>query len=235
MKPELITLPDIPNILPDHPVISIAGAGGKTTLMFGLAKTLPGTVVTTTTTKVGETQIMSADQQLSFDQFPPQNPTKIIWVSPSLEQQNGKISGFSKDVFPQLTEICRDKSWPILLETDGASCRHIKAPAAHEPNIPVQSNVCFTLVGLDVLDCPISPEFVHRPEIFTDLTETEQNDLITIHAIIKLLEHPEGGLKNIPSNALRIAYLTHAAGNERIAAAKSIAQHLNHYDYVCIH
>ncbi len=235
MKPELIPLRDIPNILPEHPIISIAGAGGKTTLMFELAKNFSGTAVTTTTTKVGETQIMSADQQMPFDQFPPGKPSKIIWVSPSLQPQNGKISGFSKDEFPHLADICRAHGWPILLETDGAACRHIKAPAAHEPNIPAQSNVCFTLVGLDVLGCPISPEFVHRPEIFTRLTETKPNDLITIHPIIKLLEHPEGGLKNIPPNALRIAYLTHAAGDERIAAAKSIAQQLQSYDCVCIY
>ena len=235
MKPELITFPDIPNILPEHPIISIAGAGGKTTLMFELAKTLPGIVVTTTTTKVGETQIMSANQQMTFDQFPPGKPSKIIWVSPSLQPQNGKINGFSKEAFPPLAEICRAHGWPILLETDGAACRHIKAPAAHEPNIPAQSNVSFTLVGLDTLGCPINPEFVHRPEIFTRLTETKPNNLITIHSIIKLLEHPEGGLKNIPPNALRIAYLTHAASDERITAAKSIAQQLQHYDYVCIH
>lgn len=235
MKPELIPFHDIPNILPEHPIISIAGAGGKTTLMFELAKNLPGTAVTTTTTKIGETQIMSADQQLTYDQFPPGKPSKIIWVSPSLQPQNGKISGFSKEAFPQLAEICRGLSCPIIAETDGAACRHIKAPAEHEPNIPAQSNVCFTLVGLDVLGCPISPEFVHRPEIFTLLTETRPNDLITIHSIIKLLEHPEGGLKNIPPNALRIAYLTHAASDERITAAKSIAQQLHSYDYVCIH
>ena len=235
MKPKLIPLRDIPNILPEHPIISIAGAGGKTTLMFELAKTLPETVVTTTTTKVGETQINSANQQLPFDQFPPQNPEKIIWVSPSLVPQNGKISGFSKKAFPQLAEICRGNGWPIIAETDGAACRHIKAPAAHEPNIPAQSNVCFTLVGLDVVGCPISPEFIHRPEIFAHLTETKPNDLITTHSIIKLLEHPEGGRKNIPPNAIRIAYLTHAAGDERIAAAQSIVQQLQHYDYVCTH
>ena len=235
MKPELINYAEIHEILPPHPVISIAGAGGKTTLMFSLAKDLPGTVVTTTTTKVGETQIRQADRQVSLECFPSDIPVKSIWVSPSLEPQNRKITGCGKDEFAQLSECCRKRCLTLIAETDGAACRHIKAPAAHEPNIPPECDVCFYLAGLDVLNHPVSPEFVHRPEIFSRLTNTEAGMPITVQSVISLFEHPDGGLKNIPANALKIAYLTHADNPERIAAAEEICRRLRHYDYVCIH
>ena len=235
MKPELISYAEIYAILPPHPVISVAGAGGKTTLMFSLAKDLPGTVVTTTTTKVGVTQIMQADRQVSLKCFSPEISIKSIWVSPSLEPQNGKITGCGKDEFSQLSECCRIRNLTLIAETDGAACRHIKAPAAHEPNIPPECDVCFYLAGLDVLNRPVSPEFVHRPEIFSRLTNTEAGMPVTVQSIIKLFDHPEGGLKNIPANALKIAYLTHADSEERIAAAEEIRRQLRHYDYVCIH
>lgn len=235
MKPEIISYAEIHEILPPHPVISIAGAGGKTTLMFSLAKDLPGTVVTTTTTKVGETQIRQADRQVTLDIFSPDLPGKSIWVSPSVEPQNGKIIGCGKDEFAKLSSCCGKRNLTLIAETDGAACRHIKAPAAHEPNIPSECNVCFYLAGLDVLNRPVCPEIVHRPEIFSRLTNTGAGMPITVQSFINLFEHPEGGLKNIPGNAVKIACLTHADNKERTAAAEEISRHLRHYDYVCIH
>lgn len=235
MKPELLSFSELPSILPEYPVISIAGAGGKTTLMFSLAQFLPDTVVTTTTTKVGETQITQANQRLSINNFPPVHPNKIIWVSPSLEPQNKKIIGCSTKEFAQLAKICKSKNWPLIAETDGAAQRHLKAPAVHEPVIPQESNVCFYLAGLDTINQPLNVEFVHRPEIFSAITGLEPNKLITAEIIAKMMDHPQGGLKNIPANALRIAYLTHADTEERIEAGQIISQLLQHYDYVCIH
>ena len=118
MKPELVLYSDLPTILPEYPVISIAGAGGKTTLMFSLAQNLPGTVVTTTTTKVGKTQITAANQQLTINNFPPEHPKKIIWASPSLQPQNEKIIGCTTNEFSQLAKICKAQNWSIMAETE---------------------------------------------------------------------------------------------------------------------
>ena len=235
MKPELILFSDLPTILPEYPVISIAGAGGKTTLMFSLAQNLPGTVVTTTTTKVGKTQITAANQQLTINNFPPEHPQKIIWASPSLQPQNEKIIGCTTNEFSQLAKICKAQNWSIMAETDGAAQRHLKAPAAHEPVIPQESNVCFYVAGLDTINRPLNREFVHRPEIFSELTGLEPNKPITAEIIAKMMDHPQGGMKNTPSNALRIAYLTHADTDELIEAGLSISRLLQQYDYVCIH
>lgn len=235
MKPEQLPFTKIPSILPDFPVISIAGAGGKTTLMFSLASILAGPVVTTTTTKVGEKQIKAADQHLTLSSFPPEKPKKIIWVTSSLQPVNNKIIGLDFPEYAQLVDICRSLNWPLIAETDGAAQRHLKAPAAHEPVIPEESNVCFYLVGLDVLNQPMNNIHVHRPEIFSAITELASEKPISADAIAKLIDHPHGGLKNTPANALHIAMLTHADTEERIKAGKAISEKLKHYDYVCIH
>ena len=234
MKAEFIRITDIVNVLPERPVISIAGAGGKTTLMFALASLLPGTVVLTTTTKVGENQIKTAETQIPFDNFPPEKYGKRLWVSPSLQSENGKIIGLDLHSFTHLAKICRNKGWSIIAETDGAACKHIKAPADHEPVIPIECSVCFYVVGLDILNKPLSPDIAHRPEIINQITGLSSGAPISPEDISVLMDHPLGGLKNVPENAMRIAYLTHVNTNHVQKAAQYIAEELQNYHYVCI-
>ena len=229
-----INYTEIPFFSSANPVISIAGAGGKTTLMFDLAKKFPGPVVMTTTTKVGAGQILKADICLELKNFPPKNLYNRMWVSPSLEAFNGKITGFTSEEFSTLAAICRNANITLINEADGAAQKHIKAPAAHEPVIPEETDICIYSVGLDVLGRPVCGEYVHRPEIFTKITGLESGEKIDINSIIKLLENTEGGLKNIPGHALRIAYLTHGNTPERQKAGETIAAGLNSYHYVII-
>lgn len=219
---------------PKSPVISIAGAGGKTTLMFLLAGLLAQPCVVTTTAKVGENQIKRADICLEYKAFPQEDPVKIMWVSPSLEPAGGKISGFDMTSFHTLACICGERHFALVNEADGAACRHIKAPAEHEPAIPPESNVCIYCVGLDVLGKPLNDENVHRPRIFSELTGIPEGAAIDAESILKLLEHPNGGLKNMPENALKIAYLTHTDTRERMGAGKWISENLKKYDIMCI-
>lgn len=229
-----INYTEIPFLTSADPVISIAGAGGKTTLMFDLAKKFPGPVVMTTTTKVGAGQILKADICLELKNFPPKNLFNRMWVSPSLEAKDGKITGFTPEEFSTLSAICRNAGITLINEADGAAQKHIKAPAAHEPVIPEETNICIYAVGLDALGKPVNGEFVHRPEIFTKLTGLGNEEKIDTNSVIRLLEHAEGGLKNMPGQALRIAYLTHGNTPDRQKAGELIAAGLSSYQYVII-
>ena len=220
--------------LPQAPVISIAGAGGKTTLMFRLAEMLPAPCVVTTTAKVGKDQIRFADCCSVLSGFSPENPLKRMWVSPSLVPVNGKICGCTLAEFSKLAAYCRLRNFGLLNEADGAARRHIKAPAEHEPVIPSETNACFYVIGLDVLGKRIDSETVHRPEIFAEITGTSENDLIDEKCLAGLLEHPLGGLKNMPEKALKIVYMTHADTSARQHAAQVIAGNLKSYDYICV-
>lgn len=234
MKAELFPLIEIIQRFPVDPVISAAGAGGKTTLIFRIAREIGRTAVVTTTTKVGADQILSSDRQMTLDVFLSHSFSGVIWVSPSLESHAGKIIGCSIPQFEALAADCKKNHLPLINEADGAARRHIKAPAPHEPPIPPATNVCVYLAGLDVLEKAVTEEFVHRPDLFCKLTGAGMYEQITADHILKLFDHPEGGLKNMPSSALKVACLTHADTDDRIAAGKYIAENIKNYHYICL-
>ena len=223
---------DIIFLKPDVPIISIAGAGGKTTLMFDLAKRFQAPTVLTTTTKVGADQITAADICMELSSFPPREMQSCMWVSPSLVPQNGKIHGCTPEEFSRLAVLCREAHLPLVNEADGAARRHIKAPGENEPVIPKESDICIYVGGLDVLGQPMNRETVHRPEIFSSLTGSSEGDIIDTDSIIRLLEHPKGGLKNIPEHAVKIVYLTHVNSREMLQTAEYIASKIKNYDYL---
>ena len=211
--------------IPAGSVVSISGAGGKTTLLFELGHALPGPCVTTTTTKVGTDQITAADVRYSFDEWLHHSgEDKCAWVAKTFLQEGRKQSGFDTvEDLDELIHACRARGVTLLYEADGAARRHIKAPAAHEPVISPLTDVCVYVIGLDTLGEPVSEEYVHRPELFTAVTGRALGEAIQPQDLIALAVHPNGGLKNVPDGAARILYLTHGDNPERLAAAKTIA------------
>ena len=212
--------------IPAGSVVSISGAGGKTTLLFELGHALPGPCVTTTTTKVGTDQITAADARYSFDEWLRHSgEDKCAWVAKTFPQEGRKQSGFDTvEKLDELIHACRARGVTLLYEADGAARRHIKAPAAHEPVISPLTDVCVYVIGLDTIGQPMTEENVHRPELFTAVTCRVLGEAIRAADLIALAVHPNGGLKNVPEGAERILYLTHRDGPERLAAANTIAE-----------
>jgi probable selenium-dependent hydroxylase accessory protein YqeC len=64
---------------------------------------------------------------------------------------------------------------------------------------------------------------VHRPEHFEMLTGLRQGQTIRIEDIANLLIHPQGGLKNIPPGATRIALLNQADTADLRETARKVA------------
>ncbi len=217
--------------IPAGSVVSISGAGGKTTLMFELGYAVPGPCVTTTTTKVGSGQINAADARHSFENWLKSvGKDKCAWVARSFPQEGEKQSGFDTvDELAELIDECRKRSITLLYEADGASRKHIKAPAAHEPVISPLTDICVYVIGLDTIGQIMSEESVHRPELFSAVTGRALGEPIQTEDLISLAVHPDGGLKNVPPAAKRILYLTHADNAERIHAGVVITEQVRPY------
>ncbi len=211
-------------------ILSIVGAGGKTSLMFYLARHLPWNCLATTTTKVGSGQIQTADRVGTFESFMGDPAlfagVKVAWVSPPPDAQTGKISGFTPLEFRWFAAVARSLPMPIINEADGAHCRHIKAPSDFEPVIPEETTHVLHLTGLDVLDQPIDERTVHRVEIFTEITGTKHGQLLDDAILVRNILHPGGGFKNTPPGAKRIAVLNQADTPERIKRGLNIAESL---------
>ena len=86
----------------------------------------------------------------------------------------------------------------------------LKAPGDHEPAIPSFVDGVVVVVGLTALGQPLTEEWVHRPERFSELAEAALGDPISIVALTKVLLHPKGGLKGIPPGVKRICLLNQA-------------------------
>lgn len=149
------------------------------------------------------------------------------------EAGEGKVSGVNDEVFSRLLALAEDKNLPLLVEADGARMCPLKAPAEHEPNIPTAGDrgadwleAVVVVAGLRGLGKPLSPEWVHRPEIFAALCGLELGQAITPEALARVLSHPQGGLKNIPPGARRVALLNQADTGDLQALGQTLARML---------
>jgi probable selenium-dependent hydroxylase accessory protein YqeC len=129
--------------LQEREVISLVGAGGKTTLMFRLAKELlleGRKVITTTTTKILEP---TSEETPCLFVDPDEDKVKTF-VQTHLEQDHhitvaserlgfGKLRGVSPSVIGDLWDLHLIDF--LLIEADGAAGRSVKAPREQEPVI----------------------------------------------------------------------------------------------------
>ncbi len=219
-------------IFSQNSILAIVGAGGKTSLMFYLSRALPWNCLLTTTTKVGLGQIQQADACVSFEEFQ-KNPQghselKSIWVSPGLSVAQQKISGFTLEQFSQFAAAAEGLGRVILNEADGAHCRHLKAPNATEPVIPVETTHVLNLVGIDVIGEPLNAENVHRLPEFLAITGGQPGALIDEKMIARAVLHPLGGFKNAPAGSRKILVINQVDSPDRIRRAESLAELVIH-------
>ena len=171
-------------------VISLIGGGGKTSLMFHLARILARTgkkVLTTTTTKIF---IPDQDQSPrliigdSLDIFT--GESKIILsffnhFSAGQAKTETKVMGFNPGFIDDIhhTGIF---DW-IIVEADGSKQKPTKSSDTHEPVIPKTTNRLLVVAGLDAVGKPLNENFIHRPRIFSKHTGLSINDPVTEDAI----------------------------------------------------
>jgi molybdenum cofactor cytidylyltransferase len=103
----------------------------------------------------------------------------------------------------------------------------LKAWADHEPPIPSFAEQAIQVVGLTGLGKGLNDENVHRPELFSKLGGLNMGEAVTTEALLAVLLHSDGGLKNIPAGARRVALLNQAETPELQAVAHGFVQPLS--------
>ncbi len=209
--------------------IALVGSGGKSTSLFQLAHELPPPVIVSATTHLHVDQVRLADSHWIVEK--PEDLTDlekkldgVMLITGPLD--GDRTTGLNAALLSRLHAICDSRSLPLLIEADGSRRRPLKAPADHEPAIPDFSEMVVVVAGLTGLGKPLTEEFVHRPEIFARLGGLKLGETITPEALLRLLTHSAGGLKNIPPRARRIVLLNQADSPELQAQAKRIAEKL---------
>jgi probable selenium-dependent hydroxylase accessory protein YqeC len=214
-------------------VISLVGAGGKTSLMFRLARELAMAgepVLTTTTTKIYEplpeqsaNLIVSGSvsRMLEKAQEALKNHQHVTAAAEKLPDQ-GKLRGYAPEVIQDIWNHHLFR-W-ILVEADGAAGRPLKAPAEHEPVIPACTSRLVGIVGLNGAGKPLNNQSVFRPERFIQLSGLANGSEVTEAAIVAVLVHEKGIFKNAPAAAVRIAFCNQADIPRNLAAGRHIAR-----------
>ncbi len=209
--------------LPANPLISIVGAGGKTTTMYTLANELAQRgkrVITTTTTQIffprsGETDTLIVAAEM---------PAILKLASAALKQHHRvtvaatpsgatKLAGLGPEQPYELLVKCGADT--VIVEADGARHRMIKAPAEHEPVIPPQTNVALLMLSAGAINQPLSAQVAHRPEHVAAVAGINQGDILSPAVIARLVMSERGAMKNIPETATVYLLLTHVPEERR--------------------
>jgi len=203
--------------LPPRPLISIVGAGGKTTTMYTLASELAQHgqhVITTTTTNIyfpkqDETDTLIVATETSM---------LLKMISAAWKQHHrvtvagraigsGKIAGLQPNQPYEL--LMKSGADVVIVEADGARHKMIKVPAEHEPVVPPETNVALLMMNAEAINQPLSGEIAHRPERVAAVLGINQGDILTPVLVARLMMSEQGGMKNIPEMAKVYVLITH--------------------------
>ena len=164
--------------LPEHAVISVTGAGGKTSLIFAWARELASAgkkVVITTTTHMYRPSTVSED-----------NISIVVSDDP---ERSDKVTAPPADVLEGL----RETADVVLIEADGSRRKPLKWPAEWEPAVPDYTDFTVCVAGLSAVGMR-TEEAVYRADDLPDAIKRETVDVNLIH---KILASRSGGQKGV--------------------------------------
>jgi probable selenium-dependent hydroxylase accessory protein YqeC len=141
--------------------------------------------------------------------------------------RDGKFFGVDPALLDSLRRSVRLDA--VLVEADGSRQRPLKAPAAHEPVVPVSTELLVPVAGLDAIGRPFGPDVVHRHEVAAGIAPgtAGRGEPVTAELVSALLGAPDGGLKSAPPGARVRAVLNkslEASESDALRAAKLLLE-----------
>jgi molybdenum cofactor cytidylyltransferase len=206
--------------------MAFVGAGGKTSAIFRLAREMAGNVWVSASAHLAEEQLRLAHSHVVVGSEADIHSSEGVTVFTGPLGKDGRTEGLSFELLESLHRLAEDRQVPLLIEADGSRRKPLKAPAGHEPPIPPFVDTVVVVAGLTGLGQPLDEEWVHRPQRFAALSGLKEGEKITPDALAKALLHPEGGLKNIPPEAKKIALLNQADDLGLAGKGKKLAKEL---------
>jgi len=197
--------------------------------MFALAEAAQKPVCLTTTTKLMREEGQGIAEHIFFTDFAtdPGNSfrqAEISLVTNSLTESTQKWQGLSLLQAAELISVCRQEKVTCLIEADGARHLPLKAPAEWEPVIPELVDQVIVVLGLSSIGKLLNDETVFREAIFSELTGLRPGEPIRLEHVLKMLNHPEGGLKGIPPKSKAAVVFNQADASSFIPAEKEMIQ-----------
>ncbi|RLB93287.1 MAG: putative selenium-dependent hydroxylase accessory protein YqeC [Deltaproteobacteria bacterium] len=214
-------------------MISIIGAGGKTSLMFRLAKELADSgksVLTTTTTKIfmpGPSQSPFTIIDSSIEEIIKKSASRLkqflhFSAGKKYDPATGKLIGFAPD---NIDQLCRAGlfDW-IIVEADGARQKPIKATASHEPVVPKDTTHLILVTGLDALGKPLNETHVHRATLFSQNTGLPLEEIMDKRAMAACIAIEIKKAGNLCRPLSNFVFLNKADNSDTISLGQKIAE-----------
>lgn len=209
--------------------VAIVGGGGKTTILHALGRQLKGSVVMTTTTKMGHDQaggrpllldpdpakVLSAAHKAAIS---PMDPGPIM-VWSAIEGQ--KAVGVQPEDCDQWFRLVDS----VVIEADGSRRRPFKAPAPYEPVVPLTATTMISVIGAPAIGGVIA-EVCHRPSRAASIIGTTPSARLTPKRAAQLLLDDRGPIKELPDGARYVIVATQVRSQSAFADVSAVNAHL---------
>ena len=213
-------------------MVCVMGAGGKATLMKRLIREMldePFPVIITSTTNLhalgGENSppvLLSEEGRVELQSVAKDWSGRgaVVWVERKLPQN--MFRGLEASQVEALHDS--DFHGVMIVKTDGARKRLIKAPGPGEPVIPKGATHCILVLGLTAIGQKADDRIVHRMEKVRAIAGLNAGDIIEAQHLARLASHPDSYPSRLPQNAKRILYLSHCSSKKALQDAQTIFQ-----------
>jgi probable selenium-dependent hydroxylase accessory protein YqeC len=189
-------------------LVSIVGAGGKTSLMYRLGRDLSRigvTTVLTTTTRI----MYPGPNQVCRVILGEETDSTIRRVSSSLHQNalvlaarrrdDSKIIGYSTGFVERLHS--GGGQWTLVAECDGAMGKSLKVPRNGEPPLAGTTGVYVVVLGADCLGKRISSERIFNPERVASVAGVNGDSVVDEDVVASTVVSEESYLGHKPQKA----------------------------------
>lgn len=183
--------------LGSHELVSLVGGGGKTTGLFALGAQLTGSVVMTTTTKMGRAR--TDGHHVLFD------PGDVELVDALAA--HGTVLAWSRDaghkaigVDPEACDRWFTMVDHVIVEGDGSRQRPFTAPNPFEPVVPSLTTMLVACVGAGAFGRVIADR-CHRPMRVAAVAGCSPYQRLTPERLATVLMSRRGARKGLPEHA----------------------------------
>ena len=188
-------------------LVAITGGGGKTTLMFALARcfrALGARVVVTTTTKIFVPSRYDGGRLVVGLPALPKlggimSSEGLITLGSAIS--GGKLIGISAEYADKIYES--GAADYIIAEADGARGMPFKAYEQYEPVMPSKSTFHIVVAGAEIFKEPLSDANTFRFELLRERWGAFDNNLLPNKTVLSILESRSEYLKSSPDSAER--------------------------------
>lgn len=207
-------------------IVCCVGAGGKKTTMFKLASEHTGKIGITATSHIeyfprtlNATRYIATQDEL-INKIKADHDSRIIAFAQPCERR-GRYTGIDKTT---VNKFRKAGGFDLLLvKSDGARSRLLKAPAEHEPPLPDTVNTVIAVVSAKVIGKRLTEKIAHRLDKISAVAGINENEKIQALHVARILSSSNGSLKNT-GNAKVVPLINMVDDSEREKLARETAK-----------